>query len=82
MQHAFRCMLNGISGLVVQCIVAIDVTRVRFLADALFLALRGPFLSRGAMSKQARELRLSPPVPPDERLHIGRQSLANPKREA
>ena len=38
---------NGISGLVVEYIVAIDVTRVRFPADALglfYVALTGIFM--------------------------------------
>ena len=32
--------IKGISGLVVEYVVAIDVTRVRFPADALFIYLR------------------------------------------
>ena len=34
--HGVALMLSSISGLVVEYIVAIDVTRVRFPADALF----------------------------------------------
>ena len=32
---------SSISGLVVECIVAIDVTRIRFLADATFYSAAG-----------------------------------------
>ena len=39
--HAGRgLVLSSISGLVVEYIVAIDVTRVRFPADALFLRIK------------------------------------------
>ena len=39
--HAGRgLVLSSISGLVVEYIVAIDVTRVRFPADALFLPIK------------------------------------------
>ena len=50
---------DSISGQMVERIVAIGVTQARFPADALFLALRGPFFSRGIMSKPARGFCLS-----------------------
>ena len=50
---------DSISGQMVERIVAIGVTQARFPADALFLALRGPFFSRGIMSKPARGFSLS-----------------------
>ena len=44
----------GISGLVVEYIVAIDVTRARFLADALFVHLPVPHLAVVAFSIQSK----------------------------
>jgi hypothetical protein len=40
--HLAETLLTGISGLVVEYIVAIDVTRVRFPADAFCASLRKP----------------------------------------
>ena len=44
----------GISGLVVEYIVAIDVTQVRFPADALFVRLPVPHLAVVAFSIQSK----------------------------
>ena len=44
----------GTSGLVVEYIVAIDVTRVRFPADALFVHLPAPHLAAVAFSIQSK----------------------------
>ena len=44
----------GISGLVVEYIVAIDVTRVRCPADALFVHLPVPHLAAVAFSIQSK----------------------------
>ena len=38
--QSLECSNKRISGLVVEYIVAIDVTRVRFPADALFLPIK------------------------------------------
>ena len=65
----------GISGLVVEYIVAIDVTRVRFPADALFVHLPVPHLAVVAFSIQSKmdTLGIEPrasrnrPVPPAQK---------------
>ena len=68
--------LDGISGLVAEYIVAIDVTWVRSPADAFFLALHGLVFSRCTKSRPARGLRLFPRFPSDDRSRIGKPSLA------
>ena len=50
------CIDMGISGLVVEYIVAIDVTRVRFPADAFFVSAPGIQIARHSRNRGAEHI--------------------------